>query len=180
VNKQELAPQWFGALMKTWDRLEPTLEGRREFGACLARLGFSRAESGCFKDAYTSSDGLLVMKWDMCPDPDKTEEHAWTEFVTWRNSAPRKRAHLAPVIRYHNGLILQKRVKACNDRCGKKLEAMSLASKLKISHWYHHGHLGSGIMFFDYDDIGLIADDVTELSALVAATRPQGNNGLTC
>ncbi len=171
MNRKEQGPQWFGALAKTWDRLESTREGRREFGACLAKLGFMRAPAGCFKNAYTSFDGKLVMKWDIDPEADKTKEHVWTEFVTWRNSTKRKKRYLAPIIRYRNGLVLQATVKECNERCWEKLRVMSLASALKISHWYHHGHAGRSVRFFDYDTFGLIDDDVEEL---VALARNQG------
>ncbi|MDG6989612.1 MAG: hypothetical protein JRN21_09895 [Nitrososphaerota archaeon] len=177
MSREEKEPQWLSALIRTWNQLESSSEGRKLFGGYLVKLGFSRSSSGSFKDAYISHDKQLVIKWDLLPEKNKTREHTWTEFVTWRNAPESKRKYLAPVIRYSNGLMLQTMVRECGEQCSSKMKVMLLASMLKTSHWYHHGHVGVSTKFFDYDSVGLIDDDVAVVKALESEVQENTSAG---
>ena len=125
-------------VIELWDSLP-----WHEFHVALKRDGWERDKSGHNKIVFWKGD--LVVKYD-------DDGHTADEFDYWNRSD--ERWHLASVLAYHHGLMVQERLTICAGPCQHR-PAKRLARRLGVPDYTHHGvdRCGS-LKFFDYGPLG--------------------------
>ena len=154
-------------LTKFWDEYRHTEKDRQKFTEILVSLGWREIESISFKQVLVRGD--LLVKFDAFSGENNKrfqnlrQEHTVGEWNTFHYAKSNVRKFLAPIVFYHKGLIIQRKIPECKKenflfiRCP---DALKLASVVGTSHWYHHAHMPNGsIKFFDYDKDNLFESD---------------------
>lgn len=150
-------------ILHVWDELRASDAGRKAFGEFLTGEGWSILGRGGWKVAYASARFDVVVKFDMAYEKIGRRGHTIWEYLTWKDAGDGVRRHFARVWSYHRGLLIQSRVPECRHNCPREFEALRLAHEIGTSHWYHHAHTPMGIVFFDYDNLGLMEEDLERM-----------------
>lgn len=138
------------ATLRLWDTTNEDT-----FVAAIERQGWRGLPTETWKAVFGRGDAVL--KFDR--DGNKTYQSATAaEYLTHAYAPPRVRKHLAKVLAYQNGLLIQERVPRVRRNPCMCARSKQLAQELGIRDYSNHGHRNGRILFFDADLDGFDPD----------------------